>query len=138
MKFFDTHCHLCCEPLIKEADSIINTCINKEILINNVGVDIQTSKICVNQANKYKNCYAIVGVHPSNTKDPENEIIEIEKIAKNKKVVAIGETGLDFHYEDYNEQLQTKSFINHIHLSQKLNLPLVVHTRDVVNKLLKF
>ncbi len=130
MKLYDTHCHLCCSPLLEKADEIINECIKQNILINNVGVDLKTSKICVEQANNYQNCYAIIGVHPSDVVDPNNEIKQIEMLCKNKRVVGIGETGLDYHYSPYDKEKQIKSFINHINLSKKIKLPLVVHTRD--------
>lgn len=130
MKFYDTHCHLCCSPLLEIADQIVAECGKQEILINNIGVDLETSKICVEQANKYKNCYAVVGVHPSEIKDLDNQIKEIETLAKSKKVVGIGETGLDYHFLPYDKEKQIRSFIDHIKLAKKLDLPLIVHTRD--------
>lgn len=130
MKFYDTHCHLCCSPLLEKANEIINECTKQEVLINNVGVDVETSKICIEQANKYENCYAIVGVHPSEVNDIDSQIIEIKRLCENKKVVAIGETGLDYHYKPFEKQKQIDSFIKHINLAREVNLPLVVHTRD--------
>ncbi len=130
MKFYDTHCHLCCSPLLEEVDEIIAECDRQEMMLNNVGVSFQTSKICVQQSNKYNNCYAVIGIHPSNVHDLDREIKEIESLTKSSKVVGIGETGLDYHFIPYDKDKQIKSFINHINLAKKLNLPLVVHTRD--------
>lgn len=134
MKYYDTHCHLSCDPLLKNANVIIDVCHQKEVIVNNIGTDIITSKICVEQSKKYKNCYAVVGVHPSEINDPDEDIKIIKDLAINNKVVAIGETGLDFHYKPYDLEKQEKSFINHIKLAQELNLPLVVHTRDAGDK----
>lgn len=130
MKFYDTHCHLCCSPLLEKANEIITECDKQEVIMNNVGVDLETSRICVQQANKYKNCYAIIGIHPSDVNDIDKEVKEIESLAKSNKVVGIGETGLDYHFTPYDREKQIKSFINHINLAKKLNLPLIVHTRD--------
>lgn len=134
MKIYDTHCHLNSEPLLSKSDSIVNKCIEKNMLINDVGTSVDSSIMCVEHANKYDICYAIVGVHPSEIKDPNTDILEVEKLLNNEKVVAIGETGFDFHFTPYDESKQEISFINHIKLAQKYKLPLVVHTRDAKQK----
>ncbi len=137
MKFYDTHCHLCCEPLLSKAKEIISECKKQNVIVNNVGVDVETSKKCVEQANEFDDCYAIVGVHPSDVTNCDKQIKEIEKLCLSKKVVAIGETGLDYHYRPFDKQKQIQSFINHINLSKKTNLPLVVHTRDAAEDTFK-
>lgn len=130
MKIYDTHCHFNSEPLLSQSNNIVETCKSKQMLINDVGTSVESSKKCIDNSNKYDICYAIVGVHPSEINDADLDILEIEKLLKNKKVVAIGETGFDFHFTPFDKAKQTKSFINHIKLANKHNLPLVVHTRD--------
>ncbi|MDE7433748.1 MAG: TatD family hydrolase [Mycoplasmoidaceae bacterium] len=129
MKYYDTHCHLSSEPLLESVESILETCKQKNVIVNNIGTDINTSRICVEQSKKHLDCYAVVGVHPSEINDPDEDIKIIKELAVNNKVVAIGETGFDFYYKPYDFAKQEKSFINHIKLAQELKLPLVVHTR---------
>ncbi len=107
---FDTHAHVNFRAFDKDRDEVIKKCLDKGISIINVGSNFETSKIAVDLANKYKNVYASVGLHPIHVdtsilrvKDEDEGISEeadfdynaYKELAKNSKVVAIGETGLD-------------------------------------------
>ena len=87
-------------------------------------------------ANNYSQIYTVSGISPNDI--PENveklqaEIYEIEKLAKNQKVVGIGEIGLDYYWNKENKELQKYAFIKQIELSNKLKLPIVIHTREAV------
>lgn len=127
----DTHAHLQDEKMLP-CDVVIENAnkagVNKIICSSS---DIETSKKAVLIANNYECVYATVGVHPeeANTFN-ETSLKELEKLAEDKKVVAIGEIGLDYHYEFATRETQKSVFIKQINLANKLGLPIVVHTRD--------
>ena len=80
-------------------------------------------------ADKYSFIYAAVGIHPEEIYKEES-IEEIKKLTSHKKVVAIGEIGLDYHYDDTNKEDQMKYFIDQLNLANEVNLPVVIHSRD--------
>lgn len=133
----DSHSHLNHEDFINDLDRYI-----KESEENNVkgflcvGWDLKSSINAVKISEKYQNVYAAVGIHPSDVKlMKENDFNEIEKLLANKKVIAIGEIGLDFYWEkDKKEQDKQKEyFIKFIELANKHNLSIVIHSRDAIN-----
>jgi len=139
--YIDTHCHLNFEAFKddweKVADDCIKSGVGKMIM---VGADLTTSTRAVELAQKHPALYAAVGVHPHHAPGEFN-INQLEKLAKNKKVVAIGECGLDYHlYQQskYAETEITPAMINRqktlfgqqIQLSKDLNLPLIIHNRE--------
>ncbi len=159
MNLFDSHAHYNDEKFDLDREKII-----KETLENNVsnfivaGYSLESSKKAVEIAKKYDEAYAIVGISPNDIeyikteKDIENSIFELEKIIvcdahtdnlltkkniKNKKIVAIGEIGLDYFWTKENKEIQKQIFIRQIKLANKLNLPIVIHTRDAVNDTLE-
>ena len=81
--------------------------------------------------NKYDNVYGMLGVHPSDAKDWNDRLIEdIKKLAENKKIVAIGEIGLDYYWDKSYNELQKEVFIKQIKLANELNLPIDIHDRE--------
>jgi TatD DNase family protein len=132
-KYYDVHTHINYEPLVQQADQIAKACLDKEILFNNIGTNLITSKIAIEQANKYENVYACIGIHPNdvNDLDVDKTSTQLENMIKNnKKIIAIGETGLDYHYANFDKSKQIDFFMEHIKLARKYNLPLMVHVRD--------
>lgn len=136
MNLFDSHSHYNDEKFDIDRERII-----KETLSNGVsnfivaGYNIQSSKKAIEIAKEYEEIYAIVGISPNdledlNTEDIDIYVSEIEELAKDKEVVAIGEIGLDYYWNKENKELQKKVFIKQIELANKLNLPIVIHTRD--------
>ena len=84
---------------------------------------------------KYDNVFANVGIHPENTNEIEEDtLILIEELAKEEKVVAIGEIGLDFHREGFNKELQKKYFKSQIELANRVKKPIVVHSREAMGE----
>lgn len=81
-------------------------------------------------ANAYEGLYASVGIHPSDVAQAPASIEEIERWAGANKVVALGETGLDYHYSGEKKEVQLQSFANHLTAGVKTGLPVIVHTRD--------
>ncbi len=131
----DAHCHLNFHAFEKDYDQVIKSAFEAGVTnIINVGTKIDSSKLAVDLAQRYENLYAIVGVHPHHADKPETGWLgELEKLAKNPKVVAIGEIGLDyFSYKSnaiVDPKLQKEVFIKQIELAYKLKLPLQIHNR---------
>ena len=137
MNLFDSHSHYNDEKFNLDREGII-----KETLASGVsnfivaGYSIDSSKKAVEIAENYEGVYAIVGISPNDLENIQTEediaksIFEIEKIAGDKNVVAIGEIGLDYYWNKENKELQKEVFIKQIDLANKLHLPIVIHTRD--------
>ena len=129
----DSHCHLEYEPMTSNLKDVINraTKNNVKYLLSISTTDESYTKI-LKIVENYKNVYGTYGIHPHETKNYESlssELI-IRKVQLNKKIIGIGETGLDFFYNYSNRDIQKKLFIEHIKAAQNLNIPLVVHTRS--------
>lgn len=132
MEFFDTHAHYNDEKFEEDRDTIIKEIKENKIkYITVVGYNIESSINAIEIANKYEHIYATVGISPN---DLENKINleKIENLAKNKKVVAIGEIGLDYYWNKENKDLQKDIFIKQIEIANKLNLPISIHSREAV------
>ena len=139
MEYFDTHAHYDDiqfnldreEVLDKIYKSGVTKCIN-------VGCNIETSMQAIEIAKKHHFIYAMCGIHPSDVPQTEEQLWkDIEKIkdlaTKENKVVAIGEIGLDYHYDGFDKSMQQKAFIKQIELANELNLPICIHTRDSID-----
>jgi len=138
LMIIDSHCHLYDEKLkdIKQ-DILLNTLKNNQICVCNAD-SVKTSCLCVELANKNKNIYATVGVHPheANTFD-NNTIDKLTKLKQeNKKVVAIGEIGLDYYYNFSPRETQIEVLKKQIVLADKLSLPCVFHVREATEDFL--
>ena len=93
-----------------------------------VAVDRASIPVVIALAEKYPNIYATVGQHPSEDEETLS-VAELTLLAQHSRVIAIGETGLDYHYESMPRDFQKQRFIAHIEVSQKLKKPLIIHTR---------
>jgi len=133
----DTHCHLYDKKLYANLDEIISNAsdanINKMICI---GDNLNTSEKSIQISEKYQNIYATVGIHPHESKNtPTSYLSRLEQYAAHKKVVAIGEIGLDYYYNFSEHETQKIVFLNQLNLSKNLNLPSVVHCREAYEDL---
>ena len=127
--YIDTHCHL---DDYEKVDEIVNN-MQGGIMIAS-GADLETSKFALLMAEKYANVFASVGIHPSEVKNMnKNDIDNIEQMLNNDKVVAVGEIGLDYYWDQDNKEEQKDIFIKQIKLAQKYNLPIVIHSREAIN-----
>ena len=139
----DVHCHLNFHAFEKDYDEIIKRAFEKEVKkIINVGTKLDSSKKAIELAKNYENLYAIVGIHPHHADKLEQDWdIELEKMAREPKVVAIGEAGIDYFRYKSNEivdpKLQRDVFIKQVELSLKLNLPLQVHNRHAGKEIIE-
>lgn len=139
----DVHCHLNFKAFADDFDSVIKQAEKDGVeIIINTGTSIETSCRAVELAEQYPNLYAIVGVHPHHADKVEpGWDSEIEEIAKSSnKVVAIGETGLDYYSYASNgivdPKIQKEVFIRQIEIANKLNLPLQIHNRQAGSDIL--
>jgi len=132
----DSHCHLDHEPLISNLDQILERA--KEVGINKILTICTTldSFIKIKEIiKKDKIIYGTYGIHPHETKNNKiNSKLIIEEINNNKKIIGIGETGLDFFYNHSDKKDQINSFEEHIKAAIELNMPLIVHSRNAENE----
>ncbi len=137
----DSHCHLdylLLENGVDEFKNILQSAWDEGIEhILNVSVTLETFPQVLEIANEYsEKITCSVGLHPSEKVEKEPSLEDIVKLASHPKVVAIGETGLDYHYDDVSKTVQQTRFITHIHAAKKLNKPLIIHNRDAKDDLL--
>lgn len=127
----DSHAHLLDERLRDNIPQILAGYPQNDVEMSiEIGADMDSSRGAVALANKYENIYATVGLHPESAeRTTDSDIEELRSFAQNKKVVAIGEIGLDYHY-DYEKTAQKSVLIKQIMLADSLNLPIVIHLRD--------
>lgn len=131
----DTHCHLNDEQLENDTKDIIERAKEHNVKkLVCVGASLSSSVKAVEIANEYDNVFAVIGVHPDDANTFNDDILDkLKELAKNnKKVVAIGEIGLDYHFVQDNKEAQKQCFIKQIELANELDLPIVIHTRDAM------
>ena len=129
---FDTHAHYDDEAFNEDREKLIDEISRSEIRkIVNVGANLATSQNSADLSEKYDCFYAAVGVHPDDAAEVTDEGIErLRELAKGKKVVAVGEIGLDYYWNKENSDLQKTAFKRQIELARELSLPIIVHSRD--------
>lgn len=130
--FIDSHAHLDDKRFDEDRDLVIQRLKDNGIDIAvNVGADLQTSINSVELSKKYDHIYATVGIHPHSADEADKETIEkIKELAQNEKVVAIGEIGLDFYYDNSPRESQRECFKELLEVAKELDLPVVIHSRD--------
>lgn len=146
MELIDTHCHLTFEPLVSDVEAVLErsraTRVTEWVT---VGTDPQHNQKAVELAEKFDNLFAAVGIHPHDAEGVTSRTIaELKDLARSVKVVAIGETGLDFHYpqsvrtpledglrhDSSKQTAQRRIFVQQLKIAQELNLPVIIHSRD--------
>lgn len=138
-KFIDSHAHLDDNRFDTDREELINSLQNNDVeAVLNPGADLNTSKKAVLIAEKYPFIYAAVGCHPHDTKYMNDDTMNIfSKMAKSNKVIAIGEIGLDYYYDNSDRETQKKWFREQIRLAKELDLPYIVHDRDAHEDILR-
>lgn len=132
MKLVDTHCHLDFADFDADREDVIKRAAEAGVkYIINVASSIEGSRKSVELANKYDSIYASVGIHPHDAKEAnDSALAELKDLAKNKKVVAIGEVGLDYYRDLSPRRIQQDVFRRFIGLAKETNLPLIIHCRE--------
>ncbi len=136
MKIFDSHCHYNDPSFAGDLEDTFKRIRDRGVCAAvNAGADLESSSLGRDQSEKYDFLYFSRGIHPENASEVMDDIKmgELEKLLCHPKAVAVGEAGLDFHYPDReSDELQKEAFIRQIELSNRVNKPLIVHTRDAM------
>lgn len=132
--YFESHAHYDDKRFRTDREELL-----KELLpasgidyIINIGCDVKSSEMSLHLANKYDYVYAAVGIHPGELEDISSKTIEkLRQLSKDSKCVAIGEIGLDYHYDDgYPKEMQRFWFRQQLRLAEEVNKPVVIHSRE--------
>lgn len=128
----DTHCHIFFPEYDSDREAVIKRALSDGIgKMVIVGTDYASSQQAIALASEYPFMFAAVGLHPHEAKFMDKALLsQLEQLSNHPKVVAIGETGLDFYYNKSEQEQQKKSFLAQIALAKKRRLPLIIHTRD--------
>ena len=128
----DSHAHLDDTRFDKDRDELIKSLKDVGVdLVINPGADLQSSIKSVSLSEQYDNIYAAVGIHPHEAKEMDESTLEVLKsFANREKVVAIGEIGLDYYYDNSPRDIQKQKFIEQLDLAKEVNLPVIIHSRD--------
>lgn len=141
MKLFDTHAHYYDSRFQEEsegADVLLKEIFSGDVdRIVNVGTNLANNSICLEMAKRYEGLYAAVGIHPSDCADmPESaigafaEFLEKHSDFRTHKIVAIGEIGLDYHFEPFDKEKQKFFFREQMQLAERWGLPVIIHDRE--------
>ena len=133
MNLFDTHAHMDDEAFAADREELLRALPEQGIaLLMNPGCSLASSRAACDLAEKYDYIYAAVGSHPDAADEVNQETLEAYRMLckQNSKVKAIGEIGLDYHYEDIPREIQLRAFRDQMALARELNLPVIVHERE--------
>ena len=133
MEYFESHAHYDDKRFKEDREELL-----RELLpacgvshVINIGCDVKSSETSVRMAEKYDYIYAAVGVHPHELYDMSSQTIDkLRKLSEHKKVVAIGEIGLDYYYDTHPREFQRFWFIQQLRLAEETGLPVVIHSRE--------
>ena len=132
--FIDTHCHISKEyfdDIPNLIDKIVKSGVNK-VIVN--GCDMKSNLEVLELVKKYDIVYGALGFHPTELDDfSDEQLIWLEKNINNKKIVAIGEIGLDYHYDNTDKVKQKEVFEKQLQIASKYHKPVIVHSRDAIN-----
>jgi TatD DNase family protein len=129
----DSHCHLDHSPLYEKLDDIVNRAESSGVVcLLTISTTLKSFEMVKRIILKYKNIYGSIGIHPHETKDHINvdKKMLISLRNENNKIIGIGETGLDFYYQNSEKLIQKKKFVEHIEAAIELDLPIIVHSRN--------
>jgi TatD DNase family protein len=134
LRLIDSHAHIQGPEFAADLNGVIDRAhavgVEKILVVGGTG-ELSSNDAAVAVANSFTGLFATVGMHPHDAKDvSEQDFERLERLAADPKVVAVGETGLDFYYDHSPRDLQVKVFTRFIHMARVLELPLIVHDRD--------
>lgn len=131
----DTHVHLNDERYAQHLDEIIKEARENQVeQMIVVGYDFNSSIKAIEIANEYDNIYCAIGIHPSEVQKADYDISWIKEYARNHKVVAIGEIGLDYYWDKTYKEEQISFFKKQLELAKELNLPVIIHSREAMQE----
>jgi len=136
MELIDTHCHLTFDDLAQDIDAVIAR--SRQAGVTGwitVGTEPEHNRKAVELAERFENMYAAVAIHPHDAKTVIADILkELRELAQHNRVVAIGETGLDYHYNLSLHEDQIRVFAEHLKIAGELNLPVIIHCRKAFDE----
>ncbi len=140
MNLIDTHCHINFDSYDEDREAVIARAAEAGVQqIINPAIDVTTSRAIVELVKHYDGLYAAVGIHPNDTADFNDSMIdEIAELAKQPKVVAIGEIGLDYHWDNSPKEQQFRAFEAQLALAARLELPVIIHNREASEDVMDF
>ena len=129
---FDTHAHLNDPAFDPDREELLAGLPDKGIgLVMNAGCSLESSREVIQMAEQYHWLYASVGSHPDSADEVNEDVIAAyRQLCHHEKVKAIGEIGLDYHYEDIPREIQQKAFRMQMELAKELDMPVIIHERD--------
>ena len=129
---FDTHAHYDDEAFDEDREALLSGLAAGGIgTVVNVGADMESTKTTIELTKRYPFIYGAAGVHPSSTAElDEEKFAELRVLAQSGKIVAIGEIGLDYYWEEPDHETQKKWFHRQLNLARELKLPVIIHSRD--------
>lgn len=135
----DTHAHYDDEAFQEDRDTLLNSLQSSGIeAVVNIGASIQTTKNTLELMEKYPFIYGAAGVHPSETAELDDNLLNwLKMVSKTPKVVAIGEIGLDYYWEEPGHDIQKEWFVKQLNLAREVKLPVVIHSRDAARDTLE-
>lgn len=135
----DSHAHLDLDEFKKDRYAVVDSAVNEGVnFIITVGCDLKSSRKAADYAKKYEPVYAAVGIHPHDAqRASQGDYGEIDCLLYEPKVVAVGETGLDYYRNYSPRDVQVRAFRNQIRLARKRGLPIIVHNRNAEDDALK-
>lgn len=133
-KIFDTHAHYTDSAFDEDREELLASLPEKNVgLVMQACTDLEDAVKIQTLADRYEYMYASVGIHPENialSTVPDDAYDRMKSLAQHEKVLAIGEIGLDYHYEGYDREEQIKLFRMQLQLAKELQLPVIIHSRD--------
>lgn len=131
-QIFDTHSHYTDSAFDEGRDQVLDA-LPKEGIVHAVlaGTTLEDSAAGIALTRRYDYLYAAVGIHPETAgQQPADYLAQLERMAADPRVVAVGEIGLDYHYEGYDRDVQIRLFREQLDLAKQLDLPVIIHARD--------
>ncbi|WP_312070789.1 TatD family hydrolase [Anaerotignum propionicum] len=130
--YFESHAHLDDKRFREDREELLGLLPSCGIdYVVNVGCDVKSSKQSIRLAERYDYIFASVGIHPHELYDMSSQTIEeLRRLSQHKKVVAIGEIGLDYYYDTHPRELQQFWFRQQLRLAESVNKPVIIHSRD--------
>ena len=132
IKLTDTHAHYDDDAFDSDRNDLLDRLFSESVnKIVTVGCSYDRWQPTIALAERYNNMYAALGIHPEDIYDlPKDYLRQLEELLKHPKVKAIGEMGLDYHYENYDRERQLKVFHEQLQLADRLSMPIIIHSRD--------
>lgn len=133
MKRIDSHVHLNDERFDQDREAVFKRIQEEMDFVVNIGYDLESSQISIDYAKKYPFIYATIGLHPAEEGEYTEDLDRsFEEMAKEEKVLAIGEIGLDYHWMIRSKELQQEIFRKQLALAERVGKPVVIHTREAM------